>query len=178
MIDASKRALTDLKSGFLTPRLWLMLSWNDLEARYRRTILGPFWHTLTLAGWIVGITILFSTIRYRDDPTFLPYVAAGIITYAFIAGLLNEAASAYQRGEVILRAYDLPASIHIFRSVIGQFIMAGHSLGVFVLVAIYSSTYPTIATLLIIPAVAIYFALGVGWTLCVSLLGARMISTR
>lgn len=156
-----------------SPRLWLLLAWSDLEARYRRTILGTFWQTLTMAAYIVGIAVVFSTIRVRNMEHFILYVATGVAGFSLISGFLVSGATAFQRGEAILKAYDLPASVHVFRTVVNEFILFGHSLLIVVCVWIYLGVMPTLQTLLIIPAIALLFLGGVGTVMCFGLLGAR-----
>ena len=173
MATSTQRAAHDLWAGFKSPRIWLLLAWYDLEARYRRTILGPLWHTLTMAGWIVGLAVIFSTVRYRDDDGFLLYLSAGVTGWTLLAGMLGEGSSAFQRGGNLLATYDLPASVHIFRSVMNQLIMFAHTLVVMAGILIYTGTGLTLHSLMIIPAVGLYFVFGVGATMCLALLGAR-----
>lgn len=173
MITSTRRAAQDLLAGALSPQIWLQLAWSDLEARYRRTILGTFWQTLTMAAYIVGIAVVFSTLRARDAHDFLLYVATGFAGFSLISGLLVSGASTFQRGEALLKAYDLPASIHVFRVALNEFILFAHALVIILGVWIYTGTVPTLMTLLVIPALALMFLLGVGICLCMGLLGAR-----
>ena len=173
MATSTQRAVHDLWAGLKSPRIWLLLAWYDLEARYRRTILGPLWHTLTMAGWIIGLAVIFSTIRYRSDETFLVYLSAGVTGWTLLAGILSEASTAFQRGANLLSTYDLPASVHIFRSVTNQLIMFAHTLVVMAGILIYTGTALTPYSLLLIPALGLYFVFGVGATMCLALLGAR-----
>ena len=173
MIKSTNRAVEDLLAGLRSPRLWVLLAWNDLEARYRRTILGTFWQTLTMAAYIVGLAVVFSTIRAQNMENFLVYLAAGFTGFSLITGFLGSGVGAFHRGEALLKSYDMPASIHVFRSVVNEYILVGHSMILIAGVWIYTSTLPTAYTLLLIPAVALLFLVGVGVVLCMGLLGAR-----
>ena len=42
----------DLLSGVRAWPLWTMLGWNDIRQRYRRSVLGPFWITISVAVFI------------------------------------------------------------------------------------------------------------------------------
>lgn len=173
MITSTQRAAQDLLSGLRSPGIWLLLAWNDLEARYRRTILGTFWQTLTMAAYIVGLAVVFSTIRVRSMENFLLYLSAGFTGFSLISGFLGSGVTAFHRGQALLKSYDLPASIHVFRTVANEYILFAHSLVIMAAVWIYTGVYPTFYTLLIIPAAALMFVVGVGLVLCVGLLGAR-----
>jgi hypothetical protein len=38
----------DLLSGICAWSFWTMLGWNDIRQRYRRSVLGPFWITISM----------------------------------------------------------------------------------------------------------------------------------
>lgn len=173
MINSTNRAIEDLVAGLRSPRLWALLAWNDLEARYRRTILGTFWQTLTMAAYIVGLAVVFATIRAQNMENFLLYLAAGFSGFSLITGFINSGVSTFHRGEALLKSFDMPASIHVFRTVVNEYILFGHSLVLMAGVWIYTLTMPTAYVLLLVPAIALLFIAGVGIVLCIGLLGAR-----
>jgi ABC-type polysaccharide/polyol phosphate export permease len=41
-------------------QLWSMLGWNDIHQRYRRSALGPFWITISMAIFIVLLGFIYS----------------------------------------------------------------------------------------------------------------------
>ncbi len=45
--------MLDLAEGLFKWRLWSLMGWQDIRQRYRRSILGPFWLTLSM-GVLVG----------------------------------------------------------------------------------------------------------------------------
>lgn len=173
MITSTQRAAKDLLDGVKSPKIWFLLAWSDLEARYRRTILGTFWQTLTMAAYIVGLAVVFSTIRVRQMDNFLLYLSAGFTGFSLISGFLGSGVGAFHRGQALLKSYDLPASIHVFRTVANEYILFAHSAVIMAAVWIYTGSYPTLYTLLLIPAAALMFLAGVGLVMCVGLLGAR-----
>lgn len=173
MITSTQRAVGDLLAGLRSPRVWLLLAWTDLEARYRRTILGTFWQTLTMAGYILGLAFVFGAIRGRDLHDYLLYLAAGITAWQLIVGFVAEGASTFFRGANLLRAYNLPASLHIFRVVVNNYITFAHGLVILILVYFYTGNVPNLYTLWVIPAIILFFFMGIGIVMCMGLLGAR-----
>jgi lipopolysaccharide transport system permease protein len=172
LTTSTQRAAQDLLDGLRSYKVWLLLAWTDLEARYRRTILGTFWQTLTMAAYIVGLAVVFSTLRNRNEG-FLLYLAAGFTGFSLITGFLNSGVAAFNRGNAMLQAYGLPASLHVFRTVVNEYILFAHSIVIMVAVWIYTGTLPNLFTLLLVPAVVLMFLAGIGLVLCVGLLGAR-----
>jgi len=43
-----------------------MLGWNDIRQRYRRSTLGPFWITLSVAFFIVVLGEIYSRIFHVE----------------------------------------------------------------------------------------------------------------
>ncbi|MEA2755782.1 MAG: lipopolysaccharide transport system permease protein, partial [Aliidongia sp.] len=70
----SERIGGDLYRGLRAWRLWTMLGWNDIRLRYRRSVLGPFWMTLSMAIFIVTLGLIYSRIFHAELRTFLPYI--------------------------------------------------------------------------------------------------------
>src|SRR5262245_59820692 len=47
-LPALAAAVRDLRGGFTRWRIWGMLAINDVRQRYRRSLLGQFWLTLSM----------------------------------------------------------------------------------------------------------------------------------
>ncbi|MCU1340557.1 MAG: transporter permease, partial [Bryobacterales bacterium] len=48
-------AARDIYGGISNFRLWSMIGWRDIKQRYRRSTLGPFWLTLSMAFMVTGL---------------------------------------------------------------------------------------------------------------------------
>ncbi|CRL44004.1 hypothetical protein SGGMMB4_00856 [Sodalis glossinidius str. 'morsitans'] len=65
--------LTDLIMALKKPQIWSVLSWFDIKQRYKRSVLGPFWVTLS-TGVLVGmLSVLWSTLFKLDVREYLPF---------------------------------------------------------------------------------------------------------
>ena len=49
MLKDFRAGLTDIFDGLISWRTWWMLAWNDVRRRYRRSAVGQFWLTLSMA---------------------------------------------------------------------------------------------------------------------------------
>src|SRR5213080_4845234 len=54
------KAMFDFSSGFALWPLWLRLGWNDILQRYRRSVLGPFWLTASMAIMVISLGVLYA----------------------------------------------------------------------------------------------------------------------
>ena len=78
-------ALTDLIGALNKIHLALMLGWQDIKQRYRRSKLGPFWLTISMGIMITMIGIIFGQALSVPLKEYLPFVASGIIFWNFIS---------------------------------------------------------------------------------------------
>jgi ABC-type polysaccharide/polyol phosphate export permease len=54
------RAFGDLRSGWHQRELWAPLGWQDIRQRYRRSVLGPVWISITMAVTAIALGILYA----------------------------------------------------------------------------------------------------------------------
>ena len=66
-----RRAVDDLREGFRQHELWLLLGWQDIKQRYRRSMLGPLWITVATAVTAVAMGFLYAELFHIDLQTFL-----------------------------------------------------------------------------------------------------------
>lgn len=50
-----KESLTDIYLSIKSWHLWTTLGWLELRQRYKRSIVGPFWITLSMAVLIIAL---------------------------------------------------------------------------------------------------------------------------
>ena len=48
-------ALIDVITGIQAVEIWGRLGWRENKRRYRRTVLGPFWTTVSLAMFVIAL---------------------------------------------------------------------------------------------------------------------------
>ena len=53
-------AMRDIIAGLRAYELWTTIGWHDIRQRYRRSVVGPFWITISMAAMIVGLSYLYS----------------------------------------------------------------------------------------------------------------------
>ena len=76
-LDASPRAqfeaaVADMREGLRRWRNWSYLAVENVKNRYRRTVLGPWWLTLQMGIFVVGISIIFGSLQARGSGSSCP----------------------------------------------------------------------------------------------------------
>lgn len=144
-------AVSDLVEGLKARRVWMLLARMDIKQRYRRSVLGPFWITITMIIWILAIGPLYSHLLGLGSEEFIPYLAMGIITWGLVSGLILDGAGAFVGAENLVRSVKLPYTVHILRVIQRQLLIFLHNLLAFVPFMLYLRIWPQWEWLLAIP---------------------------
>jgi ABC-type polysaccharide/polyol phosphate export permease len=177
---ASKRkapgsaALADLRQAFGLINVIAYMAVGDLRARYRRSVLGPFWITLGTAAGTVGLGLVWSELLKMDQAVFVPSLTAGLILWQLLSGCIQEATTTYWRQSAVLRnVSNVPLSMPPIQMVLKHLINFLHNVPVFIAVMLFFHIPVTAATALVLPCLLL-LALNLFWmTLLLSMLGAR-----
>jgi ABC-type polysaccharide/polyol phosphate export permease len=164
------RGLRDLWRGWRDYReLWVTVGLYDIRKRYRRSLIGPFWITLSLGAFILGLSFIYVPLVGGDMNSFLPFVAFGFIAWQFISQLVLDGCNVFIANGPIIQQLRAPLSIYIYQTVWRHLIILAHNLLIYVLIAVVYGIWPTWQTLLVIPGILLVsingMSFGIG-TLC------------
>ncbi len=163
----------ELLAAFREWPLWALLGWNDIRQRYRRSVLGPFWITLSMAVFITLLGVIYSHVFNIEIRTYLPFLTLGYIIWGFISQTTNESAGAFQEGERIIRQIRLPYSIFILRVVYRNFIVFLHTIVIFVPIAIYFDVKLGFVSFLALPGLVLVYINQLWITLALAIVSTR-----
>jgi lipopolysaccharide transport system permease protein len=161
LFDASEphrfaRAVSDLRDGFGHWRLAVALAWGDIKQRYRGSILGPFWVTLTTAAMVVALGFFFSSIMKMDPGAFFPWLAISLILWAMISQAITDGAECFISGEGVIRQVSLPFTVHVLRCVLRNLLVAAHNLPLVFVVMFLFGISPGLAGLTFLGGLLIF----------------------
>ena len=74
----AETAADDLLHGLSRRELWGRLGWLDVKRRYRRTTIGPFWTSITLAVYVVTVGTVGAAIWHQNIYDYLPFLVSGM----------------------------------------------------------------------------------------------------
>ncbi|HSU00829.1 MAG TPA: ABC transporter permease, partial [Geodermatophilus sp.] len=132
-----RSAFRDLARGWEQRELWLQLGWQDIRQRYRRSVLGPMWITISMAVTAIALGILYSALFGLDLATLLPHVLVGMIVWTFIAGCIGEGSEVFVANSGLITHLPAPISIHVYRLVWRQTLFFAHNLIVYAVMLVF-----------------------------------------
>lgn len=125
--------LTDLIMALKKPQIWSVLSWFDIKQRYKRSVLGPFWVTLS-TGVLVGmLSVLWSTLFKLDVREYLPFFSIGQVVWTYISLQLTESCNGFVQFDYIIKQSSTSFCSLILRILSRNVIVFAHN---FIIIAI------------------------------------------
>jgi ABC-type polysaccharide/polyol phosphate export permease len=166
-------AFKDFLDALKSYRIWWYFAWMEVKQRYRRSVLGPWWITISMMIFIAAMGTVFSRIFNQGLNVYVPFFTAGFLFWTFISGSINEATEVFKLSNTFIKQINLPFNIYIFKHLTRHFIFLCHNFVVFILVALIFKIPFNAGMLFAIPGCLLLF-LNIYW---ISLLVA-IISTR
>ncbi|MGM1061119.1 galactan export ABC transporter permease subunit Wzm/RfbD [Saccharothrix sp. Mg75] len=130
------RAVADVREGWNNRELWGHLGWQDIKQRYRRSVIGPLWITISMGTTALALGLLYSALFGQEISTFLPYVTAGFVIWNFIVGCVTEGTDVFIANEGLIKHLPAPISVHVLRLVWRQVLFFAHNLVVYLVVLV------------------------------------------
>lgn len=168
-----RQAMQDLLEGARRFPLWLRLAWYDLRQRFRRSVLGPFWLTLSMGVMVMALGLMTATVFGQDPARGLPYIATGLVCWGLISNAINDGTTVFTAAEGFIRNVPLPLSVHLYRMLARNVMIFGFNLVIYLVVLVWFRLNPGWGVLLALPGLAL-LVLNASWMA----LAAGVLSTR
>ena len=155
-------AFRDLSNSFQRLGLAWSLATHDVGSRYRGSILGPFWITLSMGLMVLGIGVLYASLFDLPLNEFLPYVALGIVFFGVLTGTIDEGCETFVLASGMLSQTSLPMFTFVWRTVFRNLINLSHHLVIVVGMLIFYGTWRESDPLLAVAGILLMLV-NAGW---------------
>jgi lipopolysaccharide transport system permease protein len=144
-------AVADVANAIELWPLWARLGWNDILHRYRRSMLGPFWFTASMAITIIALGLVYSQVLNLPARELMPHVCVGLIVWGFMNSVALDAGDLFTGSESYIKQVRLPYSLYVFRFVLSKAIILAHDFPIYVVTLVYFQIWPGAVALYAIP---------------------------
>ncbi|MDA8230314.1 MAG: ABC transporter permease [Magnetospirillum sp.] len=167
------RARADLAEGLRAAWLWQALAAQDVRLRYRRSMLGPLWLTLSTAVMVAAMGFLYARLFGMDAHAYIPFLSTGLIVWQFISGIVAEGCQTFLDVQSIIQQTKIPYSAHAYRSVYRNILVLAHNM--IIVPAVFGILGQPVGwrVLAMLPGVAVLCVNGVWMSLLVGMASAR-----
>lgn len=135
-----------------------MLAWLDIRLRYRGSMLGPLWLTLSTGLMVGAMGTVYSVLWHLPARDYVPYLALSLVLWNYLSVLVTESCAGYTQAEGIIRTVRMPYSLYAGRIVLRNLLVLGHNILIVALVDLLLWAWPGPAGWLALPAMALWLA--------------------
>ena len=146
----------DVMDGAALWRLGVTLGWLDIKLRYRGSLLGPFWLTISTAVWVGAMGTLYSLLFHMTLEGYLPFLALSLVLWTAIGSHVSDACNTFLQSEVLIRSVRMPFFVHAIRVVVRTIIGLAHNIPVIVVVFALYATSPGWGALWCLPGLGLW----------------------
>lgn len=88
-------ALWDMSESISNWRLWSTLGWLQVRQRYKRSIIGPFWLTISMGVMVAALGVIYGALMNVPVDEYLPMLGCGLVFWNFINLSIQEGGKAF-----------------------------------------------------------------------------------
>jgi lipopolysaccharide transport system permease protein len=149
-------AIDDVRAGLKLWRLAWSLGWLDIRLRYRGSMLGPFWLTISTGVMVGSLGFLYAALWHISVRDYLPFLALSQVLWGFLATLVSESCVAFTEAEGVIRSVRMPYFLFAMRVLVRNVLVLGHNIFVIVVVFVLLAIWPGATALLALPALPLW----------------------
>ena len=134
----------------------MTLGWFDIRLRYRGSVLGPFWLTLSTAVMVAALGVLYSALFKMELHDYLPYLAVSLVLWNALATVVGEACTCFLQSEGMIRSMRMPFTLYAGRVLVRNLLVLAHNVVVILIVYAWFDVWPGVLAIEALPGLAIW----------------------
>lgn len=166
-------AWADLVEGMSKSWMWSAMATQDIKMRYRGSLLGPFWLTISMVIMVAAMGLIYARMFNMEITHYLPFLTVGLVIWGFISTVINEGCQTFLSAQSIITQVRMPFSIHAWRTVYRNLIVLAHNMVIIPLVLIIFSVPVGWHAIFILPALIVLAINGIWVSILLGMISAR-----
>ena len=154
--ERRRLGVIDIRDGLAAYRLACTLGWLDIKLRYRGSVLGPFWLTLSTAIMVLAMGLLYSELFHMEMQNYLPYLALSLVLWNTLGSIVSDACACFTSAEGTIRSIRMPFTIYATRTVVRNMLVLLHTVVVIVGVFVWYQVWPGVTALVCLPGMVLW----------------------
>lgn len=151
-----------MRPALTNVHLFTTLGWQDVAARYRRSFIGAFWLTISMAVLIAVIGLTFGTLFGQPVAGFLYHVGIGLVVWGYISAVLLTSCNAFIASKDIILQVSAPLYTHVLRVYWRETTIMAHNLTIIPVMMVFVGTVLHPVMLLALPGLVLVM-LNLAW---------------
>jgi len=169
-----KAAIDDLYKGLKMVEIWRSFAIDEIQNRYRRSVLGLAWIAIAYLVFVLVINLFFKGLSSQSGSNFfLFHVCLGYAAFTFIMGNISDGCEVYRNSMTWIKSTPLPYSIYVYKSIFRSLFTFAIHFAVALLVMLFLGWRPSPQIFMLIPVFGIYLINAVPLQTSIGLLATR-----
>jgi lipopolysaccharide transport system permease protein len=122
---------------------WFYLGLQDIRLKYRRSLIGPWWITLSSGLTILMLSILWSKLFNMNLDVYVPFFGIGFICWGWISTQIIESTLGFTPFKASIKQIRLMPSIFIYRLNLRNIVILAHNFIIVVIIFAYFRIVPS-----------------------------------
>ena len=166
-------AWADLVEGMSRTWMWSAMAMQDIRMRYRGSLLGPFWLTISMVIMIAAMGLIYARMFNMEIARYLPFLTVGLVIWSFVSTVITEGCQTFLSAQNVITQVRMPFSVHAWRTVYRNLIVLAHNMVIVPLVLLMFSVPIGWSVVVIVPALAILTINGIWVSILLGMISAR-----
>lgn len=146
----------DSREGANRISLSFHLALEDVRDRYRKSLLGLFWITVSFLMFLGIKLLVFGRLNLNANVNFGSFLTIGFGTWVLISAIITEGANSYIQNKTWILSSPLPYTVYILQNCFRNFINWGFIVVGMVPILAVTGVEPSLSLLGLIPALLTY----------------------
>jgi len=129
-------AIQDVFNGTFGTFIWFHLAWQDIKQRYRRSILGPLWLTISTGALLGAMGPIYARLLKVEIGPYFQHLAVSLIVWMLVSSLINGSCNAFISASNFIKEIKVPFALHLMRIIGTNLIVFGHNLLIILIILI------------------------------------------
>lgn len=142
--------------------VWLHLGQQDINNRYKRSVVGPLWIAVSTGVFVLGLGALFGRIFSQQSSRFVVFLSLGTLLWGLISSSITDGGYTFIAAESYIKQIPFPKQVYILRTMVVCLIVFGFGLPVVIVAASYYQLPLAWGTLWAIPGMLLLVLCCVG----------------
>ena len=169
----SAAAWDDLVEGMSKTWMWSAMAMQDIRMRYRGSLLGPFWLTISMVIMIAAMGVIYARLFNMEITRYLPFLTVGLVIWNFVSTVIIEGCQTFLSAQNVITQVRMPFSVHAWRTVYRNLIVLAHNMVIVPLVLIIFHVSVGWGVIFIVPALVVLTINGLWISILLGMISAR-----
>jgi len=139
-----------------------ILGCQDIQSRYRRSTIGPFWLTISMGVTVSIIAFVFGHLFNTPLEEYLPFLASGLILWIFFTSSILEGSLCFIESESMIKELDISFITYVLRVLWRNLLILAHNIVIIPFVFLFTGKDFTLFILLVVPGL-FFVTFFLGW---------------